>query len=98
MKLKDLFEDISEFEKEQNEDTLMLRGIIDAYFEEEDELVIIDYKTDFVNEENKLELISKYEKQLEIYSKALNELTGKKVKEAYIYLFGIEEAVLYKFN
>ena len=46
---------------------------------------------------NRKEVIDRYNKQLEIYSKALEKLTGKKVKEAYIYLFGIEEEVLYKF-
>ncbi|MCG4735219.1 PD-(D/E)XK nuclease family protein, partial [Casaltella massiliensis] len=61
----------------ENEDKLMVRGIIDAYFEENDELVIVDYKTDFVNEENKGTITEKYTKQLEIYSRALSTLTGK---------------------
>lgn len=98
IKMSDVFKSDDSIEILENEDKLMVRGIIDAYFEEEDELVIVDYKTDFVNEENKQSIIEKYTKQLEIYSKALNTLTGKRVKEAYIYLFGIEEEVLYTFD
>jgi ATP-dependent helicase/nuclease subunit A len=95
--IRDVFEAEEEFKDIVNDDTLMVRGIIDAYFEENDEIVIVDYKTDFVNEENRDEIINRYTKQLEIYSKALNKLTGKNVKEAYIYLFGIEEEILYTF-
>ncbi|MGL5641278.1 MAG: 3'-5' exonuclease, partial [Paraclostridium sp.] len=94
LNIRDVFETVDNVE---NDDTLMVRGIIDAYFEENNEIVIIDYKTDFVNEGNRDEVITRYTKQLEIYSKALNQLTGKNVKEAYIYLFGSEEEILYKF-
>ena len=62
----------------------MLRGIIDAYFEEDDKIVIVDYKTDFVNDENKNEVISRYKKQLDLYSEVVEKLTGKEVKERYI--------------
>lgn len=96
--MSDIFKNDDRVEIIENEDKLMVRGIIDAYFEENDELVIVDYKTDFVNEENKDTITEKYTKQLEIYSRALSTLTGKKVKEAYIYLFGTEEEVLYKFD
>ncbi|MFR3498606.1 MAG: helicase-exonuclease AddAB subunit AddA [Paraclostridium bifermentans] len=96
--MSDIFKNDDRVEIIENEDKLMVRGIIDAYFEENDELVIVDYKTDFVNEENKGTITEKYTKQLEIYSRALSTLTGKKVKEAYIYLFGTEEEVLYKFD
>lgn len=77
-------------------ETLMLRGVVDAYFEEDGEIILIDYKTDFVNEENVDEVINRYRKQLELYAIALSELTGKKVKEKWIYLFGLEKGILYK--
>ncbi len=72
---------------------VMLRGVIDLYFEEDDGLVILDYKTDFVDENNKKEIIHKYKKQIEFYADVLSKLTGKKVKEKYLYLFGIDEQV-----
>ena len=84
-----------ELDERYKDEYIMVRGIIDAYFEENDEIVLVDYKTDYVNSENKNEIINKYKKQLELYSNALEKLTGKTVKEKYIYLFGIEEAVKY---
>ena len=42
---------------------------------------------------NKKEIIRKYKKQIEIYADVLSKLTGKKVKEKYLYLFGIDEQV-----
>ena len=75
------------------EESLMLRGIIDLYFEEDDEIVIVDYKTDYIDEDNKQEVIDRYRKQLDLYAEALNKLTGKKVKEKYLYLFNIDEEV-----
>lgn len=98
IKLKDvyIYEDLINKDniEEYDEDSIMLRGIIDAYFEEDEKIVIIDYKTDFVNEENKQEVINRYKKQLDLYSQVVEKLTGKEVKQRYIYLFGIEEAIL----
>ena len=74
-------------------ESVMLRGVIDLYFEEDDGLVILDYKTDFVDKNNKKEIIHKYKKQIEIYADVLSKLTGKNVKEKYLYLFGIDEQV-----
>ena len=65
------------------EEMLLIQGIIDVYFEEDGELVLADYKTDRVNDEN--ELINRYRAQLDYYAKALQQLTGKHVKEKIIY-------------
>ena len=98
VKMKDvyIYDDLLQGESNiYDEETLMVRGIIDAYFEENGEIVLLDYKTDFVNDENKEKVISRYEKQLELYSEALEKLTGKRVKEKCIYLFGIDEVISY---
>ena len=52
-----------------------------------------DEKTLVKIENNKKEIIHKYKKQIEIYADVLSKLTGKKVKEKYLYLFGIDEQV-----
>ncbi|PBG24994.1 helicase-exonuclease AddAB subunit AddA [Clostridioides difficile] len=75
--------------------SVMLRGIVDAYFEEDNQIVLVDYKTDFVNEENINQIIEKYKKQLDLYADIIETLTGKSVKEKCIYLFGVDEAVCY---
>jgi len=64
---------------------ILVQGIIDLYYEKENgNLVLVDYKTDFV-EKDETELIQKYKAQLEIYKQALEEGTGKKVDSVYIY-------------
>ena len=97
IKMKDvyIYEDLMKEDNtdKYNEESIMLRGIIDAYFEEDGKIVLVDYKTDFVNEENKEEVINRYRKQLNLYENVLEELTGKKVKEKYVYLFGVDEDI-----
>lgn len=70
---------------------LFLQGIVDTAFLENGEWVLVDYKTDRVKTGE--ELVNRYAIQLRIYSKALEQLTGKKVKERYIYSFRLHEAV-----
>ena len=96
IKMNDIYlnnEDIQNNRAIYEEESMMLRGIIDLYFEEDDELVIVDYKTDYITEENKEDVINRYRKQLDLYADALTKLSGKKVKEKYLYLFNIDEEV-----
>ncbi len=64
---------------------VLVQGIIDAYFEEPEGIVLIDYKTDYVKTEE--ELVKRYKKQLEVYGEALEQATGSRVKEHIIYSF-----------
>ena len=86
-------EDIQNNRAIYEEESMMLRGIIDLYFEEDDELVIVDYKTDYITDENKQDVINRYRKQLDLNADALTKLSGKKVKEKYLYLFNIDKEV-----
>ena len=71
---------------------VLIQGIIDAFFEEDGELVLVDYKTDRISHPQ--ELIQRYQKQLYYYQMALEQLTGKKVKEQLLYSFALGEAVV----
>jgi ATP-dependent helicase/nuclease subunit A len=75
--------------KEYKNEKIVLQGIIDCYFEEQDGLVLLDYKTDYV--EDSVEIAEKYKRQVELYADALKKLTGKIVKEKYLYLFHTNE-------
>ena len=78
--------------KEEEEGELVLvQGIIDVYFEEEDGLVVLDYKTDRVRESR--ELVKRYHGQLDYYARALEQATGKTVKEKIIYSFTLGEEI-----
>ncbi|MPM72157.1 ATP-dependent helicase/nuclease subunit A [bioreactor metagenome] len=71
------------------DEKILIQGVIDAFFEEEEELVLLDYKTDYVEEVE--EFKKKYSLQLKYYKRALEKITEKKVKEVYIYSFHKEE-------
>lgn len=73
------------------DETVLIQGIIDVYLEEEDGIVLADYKTDLVK--NPKELILRYRVQLDYYEEALVRLTGKCVKEKLIYSFGLEQEI-----
>ncbi len=66
-------------------DRVMIQGIIDAYFETPDGLVIVDYKTDHINSDAAVELTKKYRVQLELYGKALADITEKPVIRRVLY-------------
>ena len=76
------------------DEKIRLQGIIDCFFEEEDGIVLLDYKTDYVEEGSEDEIIERYRAQLKYYKDALEKITEKKVKESYIYLFGIDREIL----
>ena len=63
------------------------------YFEEDDGIVIIDYKTDHITHDNKSSIIKDYSIQLRLYKEALEKVTRKKVKQCYLHLFSSEESI-----
>ncbi|MBQ3797957.1 MAG: helicase-exonuclease AddAB subunit AddA [Butyrivibrio sp.] len=69
------------------EEMVLIQGIIDAWFLEGDDIILMDYKTDKVKEPK--ELIDRYQIQLDLYKRALEAATKRKVKEVYIYSFGL---------
>ena len=86
-----------EYDPELNKDVYMdekirLQGIIDCFFEEEDGIVLLDYKTDYVEEGKVDEIIERYRTQLKYY-KDVREDNRKRVKESYLYLFSIDEEI-----
>lgn len=81
----------AELSDEDSEETVLVQGIIDAFFYEDGEIVVVDYKTDQVKHAQKL--VEKYHAQLEYYDRALQMLTGKRVKERLIYSFCLGEVI-----
>lgn len=82
------------------EDLILVQGIIDCYFIEDDEAVIVDYKTDKVDETKEItsqinKLKKEYNDQIALYKEAVEKITGKKVKECYLYLFSIGKEILW---
>lgn len=68
---------------QDSDELILVQGIIDVFFEEDNELVILDYKSDIVTDEK--QLVDRYKVQLIYYKKALEQILRKKVKEMIIY-------------
>lgn len=70
----------------ENDNHVLIKGVIDGYFELDDELILFDYKTDHnVSRET---LIQRYRKQVEVYARALGESINhsKKIRSYLIAL------------
>ena len=74
------------------DESIMVQGIIDAYFVEDGKAVIMDYKTD--KAEEGAELVKKYKAQLDYYARAIRQLTGMEVKEEVIYSVTLGEEIV----
>ncbi len=75
------------------EEEILVQGIIDLfYINNQDELILVDYKTDYVTAKD--QLIQKYRTQLELYKKALEKSMNKKVSKTYIYSTYLDQEIL----
>ena len=75
------------------EEMVLVQGIIDAWFYEGDQIVLLDYKTDRVLKGQEQKLKDRYQAQLDYYAKALKQTTGHEVKEKIIYAFSLQEGI-----
>lgn len=89
--LKNAGELYADLEESAKKEQIVVQGKLDCAFEEKGSYVLIDYKTDNVSDENYYTTV--YKNQLEIYSSALSECTGRSVKERYIYSFKIKKFI-----
>ena len=92
----EIYQDIQkrsqEADENRKEETILIQGIIDVWFEEEDGLVLLDYKTDRVRNASQLKEL--YHAQLDYYAQALEQLLEKPVKEKIIYSFALKEEII----
>ena len=84
--------------KEVEGDKVRLQGVIDSFFYEDNEVILLDYKTDYVEQGNEEELINKYRMQIQYYKEALEKITKAKIKECYLYSFYLEKEILVEVN
>ncbi|WP_075720297.1 helicase-exonuclease AddAB subunit AddA [Roseburia sp. 499] len=78
-------------EHSESEEMVLIQGIIDVFFEEDGEMVLLDYKTDRVKTGQ--ELAERYRAQIELYKCAIERATGKRVKEQLLYSFCLNQVV-----
>lgn len=88
-----LLRPVRDFSSLDADDSVLLQGVVDCFFEEDGELVVVDFKTDHVLRAQLDERAEHYRPQLEAYSMALTRVMGKKVKEKVLYFFSAGEEV-----
>ena len=88
------FVSANEIEDTEFDDKILVQGIADCVFEENGELVLVDYKTDYVKNEE--ELVDLYKKQIAFYKSAISKSLEKPVKEAMLYSFCLGKPCIYK--
>lgn len=84
---------IGETETDDMEPPIVVQGIIDAYFREGDTLILLDYKTDHIKEDQQEMLVERYRTQLLYYKDTLEQLTGLTVSETYLYSFALDKEI-----
>ena len=85
-----------EIYNQEVEEDILVQGIIDLYYiNENDKLVLVDYKTDYVEKGKEEELLNKYRKQLDLYKRALESALNRKVDKVYIYSVYLEKEIEY---
>ena len=86
--------DASEFYDVAKGEEILLQGVVDCFWEDEDGITVVDYKTDWVADRQAAEERAKhYRPQLRTYARALERICRKPVKECTLYFLGIGEAV-----
>ena len=76
-----------------SDEKILIQGIIDAFFIEEDEVVLVDYKTDHARPGDEESLVTRYREQFRLYADALQSLLQKRVKEAWLYSLSLNKAI-----
>ena len=82
---------------EQEQSQVLLQGVIDLLAEYEDEVWIVDYKTDYVDDfsTKEIELRERYAIQMKYYSKAMKEIYPDKKVSCYVYFLKVQESIIY---
>lgn len=72
---------------------IMLQGVVDCAILEEDGIIVIDFKTDYVTEDTLPEIIRRYRMQIHTYAEALHRIYEQPIKAKYLYLFHLDRFV-----
>jgi ATP-dependent helicase/nuclease subunit A len=85
--------DGSQYDSALKEEKILLQGVVDCALLEDDGITVIDFKTDYVTEENLQQVISRYRGQVETYADALQRIYEQPVKARYLYLFHLDRLI-----
>lgn len=72
---------------------VLVQGIIDAYYESRNGIVLVDYKTDTIREGEEGKLVERYATQMAFYKEALETMLDRPVEACVLYSFSLGRAV-----
>lgn len=72
---------------------VLVQGIIDGYYEKEDGIVLLDYKTDHLEKGQEDVLVNRYRAQMDLYAEALEHVTGREVIRKVLYSFSLDKEI-----
>ena len=88
-----VLENANSYYSDVQNDAILLQGVIDCALVEEEEIIVLDFKTDFISKTNIQSKIDQYSAQVQTYAKALSRIYRRPVSAAYIYFFSSEQLV-----
>ena len=88
-----ILEDAQKYYPDVREDTILLQGVIDCALVDPDGITVIDFKTDYITQDNFSDKIAQYTRQVETYANAISRIYERPIKSAYLYFFHTEELV-----
>ena len=72
---------------------VLFQGVVDCYYETLEGITVVDFKTDRVTKRSVAERAEHYRPQLEAYSRALEEITGRRVIRRVLWFFSLNQSV-----
>ena len=85
--------DAAEYYPDAQGEEVLLQGVIDLWFEDEDGVTVVDFKSDRIQPGEEQERAEYYRPQLEAYSKALKTILGVEKLKTVLWFFKTARAV-----
>lgn len=82
------------FPDRKESDPVLIQGIIDGFYDTDEGIVLMDYKTDSLKPGEEEKLIERYQTQMELYRDALEEVFHRKVVSCVLYSFSLGKAIV----
>lgn len=81
------------YDPQLGDERILLQGVIDCAILEPDGIIILDFKTDKVNEQTLEKTVDRYRPQVQTYAQALSRIYETQVKQSFLYFFRINRFV-----
>ena len=88
-----LLDDAGKYYPGVTSEQIILQGVVDCALIEDDGIIVLDFKTDYVTEETLALVAEKYRSQVSVYADALTRIYQKPVKSAQLYFFALNRFV-----